>query len=258
MDGAHDRPPGRTAENWSRNDRIRAGSVSGPWRSTPRTGTTPDPRTEAPAPRHEPAASRPNVEAPAADFVRDPLPIRPAAPVRRRTSRAAMAAWIVFGILFAAGCVGLAFLFQPAGAPPELDAAPESAEAPLPAGEAAAVDAPAADPAGTVAPPAGDVTLAGISNVRLRTGTGLDASARDAVAAALGGAGIADVQVESLPFDVATSRVGYYRAEDRAAAEALAAWIAPVLGRGEPLPVRDYHQLLDSAEPGRLDLWIGG
>lgn len=170
-----------------------------------------------------------------------------------------MVGWIVFGILFAAGCVGLAFLFQPAGPPPESGDAAGALEAPAavpaeaPVESAAPAEAEAMDP-----PPAETAALAGISNVRLRTGTGLADAARDAVSAALGRAGIADVQVESLPFEVANSRVGYYRPEDKAAAEALAAWIAPILGRADPLPVRDYGQLLDSAEPGRLDLWIGG
>lgn len=264
MDGAHDRPPGRTAENWSRNDRIRAGAVSGPWRSGQRTDTPPAPRSETPVSRAEPAAPHRAVEAPAAPPVRETRPSRPAAPIKKRTGRLAMTAWIAFGILFAAGCVGLAFLFQPAGVPPEAEgdtvaaAAGRDEEAVAIDAPAPAVEAPAVEPAATVAAPAGDVTLAGISNVRLRTGTGLPETARDAVAAALERAGIADVQVEALPFEVGGSRVGYYRAEDRAVAEALAAWIAPVLGRADPLPVRDYHQLLDNAEPGRLDLWIGG
>jgi hypothetical protein len=176
-----------------------------------------------------------------------------------------MAGWVVFGLLFAVACVGLAFMFQPealpdgaaenskaAGAPSDrvadLGTAPapgESAGSPLPA-ESFTPVAPAPE------------ALAGITNVRLRTGAGLADAARDVVAAALAQARIAEVQVETLPFEVASSRVGYYRAEDKAVAEALAAFIAPVLGRAEPLPVRDYGELLDSAEPGRLDLWIGG
>ncbi len=100
--------------------------------------------------------------------------------------------------------------------------------------------------------------LAGVANVRLRTGTGFPATERDAVVAALGQAGLADVQVEPLPFSVANARVGYYLPADKAAAEALAAFVAPVLGFGEPLAVRDYGALLDDAAPGRLDLWVGG
>ena len=41
VDGTRDRPPGKTAQNWSRRDGIRAGSVSGPWRSAPRGGEAP-------------------------------------------------------------------------------------------------------------------------------------------------------------------------------------------------------------------------
>ena len=57
-------------------------------------------------------------------------------------------------------------------------------------------------------------------------------------------------------FEIATSRVGYYRPEDQAAAAALGRVVAPVMG-GE-IGVRDYGQPLPDAEPGRLDLWIGG
>jgi hypothetical protein len=113
------------------------------------------------------------------------------------------------------------------------------------AGEAAAVPAPE------------QAALAGVTSVRLRTGTGFAEADRAAVLAALGDVGLSDVRVEPLPFAVASSRVGYYRPEDKRAAEALAAVIAPVLSYGQPLPVRDYGELLDDAEPGRLDLWIG-
>ena len=101
------------------------------------------------------------------------------------------------------------------------------------------------------------VTIAGVTNVRLRTGTGFAATEHDAVISALASAGLSNVQAEPLPFAVASSRVGYYRPEDKPAAEALAAYIGPVLGQAGPIAVRDYGQLLDNAEPGRLDLWIG-
>ena len=176
-----------------------------------------------------------------------------------------MAAWIAFGVVFAAGCVGLALLFQPESPTPETVPAPAARAAPETVGEA--VESPGAEPmraataaAGeaAAAPAPGPETLAGVTNVRLRTGTGFADAERDAVVSALAGAGLADVPVEALPFKVATSRVGYYRPDDRAAAEALAAFIAPVLGLAAPLAVRDYGQLLEDAEAGRLDLWIGG
>jgi hypothetical protein len=62
------------------------------------------------------------------------------------------------------------------------------------------------------------------------------------------------VRVEALPFKVASSRVGYYRADDLAAAEALGRLVTPVLA--EAIGVRDYGKLLADPEPGRLDLWV--
>jgi hypothetical protein len=218
VDGTRDRPPGKVAENWSRKDHIRAGAVSGPWRSAPRTEASP-------LPAEPPEARR-----------------LPAERLSRRSAR--MAAWIAFGILFAAGCVLAAFLLRPQHpVPPE---APAEIAAPSPA-EVAAPPAPEADPA-----------LAAIGGVRLRTGPDLPAEQRDAIVAALRAAGIGAVRVEALPFKVATSRVGYYRAADLPAAEALARLIAPVLAVEGPIAVRDYGQLLADPEPGRLDLWVGG
>lgn len=52
MTGTGGRPPGRSAENWGRRDGIRAGAVSGPWRSGPRSQSAPDSETPA---RSEPA-----------------------------------------------------------------------------------------------------------------------------------------------------------------------------------------------------------
>lgn len=264
VDGVQDRPPGRTAENWSRNDRIRAGAVSGPWRSAPRA-ETPVVTAQAPAP---PATPRSPTAAPRLDARAAPTPVQPRpvavrpATGQSRTSPRAMIAWIAFGLAFAGLCVGLAFVFQPSGTPSESQgAAPTAASgiesAPAETTGAAPEASVTAGEAGT-APLPGPGALAGVTNVRLRTGTGLADTVRDAVTAALGKAGLSDVQVESLPFAVATSRVGYYRPEDRALAEALAAYVGPVLGYDGPLAVRDYGQLLDNAEPGRLDLWIGG
>ena len=180
-----------------------------------------------------------------------------------------MAVWIGFGLVFAAGCVGLAFVFQPDGQP---DAEPVATAAVEPGDVGAGIETAPAETAGAgpgdvATPAAGEaaraptpqpVTIAGVTSVRLRTGTGFAADERDGVVAALARAGLSEVQDEALPFAVASSRVGYYRPEDKTAAEALAAYIGPVLGYAGPIAVRDYGQLLDDAAPGRLDLWIGG
>ena len=103
-----------------------------------------------------------------------------------------------------------------------------------------------------------DPALAGVTSVRLRVGPDFPPERKAAILAALAKAGITGVQVEALPFEIASSRVGYYRAADMAAAEALGRVVAPVIASGGEVGVRDYGQLLADAEPGRLDLWVGG
>jgi hypothetical protein len=93
--------------------------------------------------------------------------------------------------------------------------------------------------------------------VRLRVPEAMEGARREALVAALAAGGIDAVRVEVLPFEVATSRVGYYLAADRAGAEALARLVGPLVGQRGALAVRDYGKLLDDPEPGRLDLWIG-
>jgi hypothetical protein len=210
LDGTRDRPAGKPAENRSRRDGIRAGAVSGPWRSGP--------RDDAPAPeRRQPPERRPVVEP-------EPLPVEPA---RRSPS---VALWSAVGILAAFALVAAAFLFRPE--PP----APEVA---------------------TSAPVEAAPAFAAVSTVRLRVGQAFPEAGQAAILAALAAAGLGDVRVELQPFAIATSRVGYYRAEDLAAAEALGRLAAEATGGGAIEP-RDYSQLLPDAEPGRLDLWIGG
>ena len=208
-----ERPAGKTAENWSRRDGIRAGAVSGPWRSAPRA------------------------EGAAAD-----------SPGRSRFRRAdgrcgavgggcRSAVWIGFGIVVAAGVRAGGADAARRSAPRRRQRLRERASDPAPAASA--------DPA-----------LASVGNVRLRVPEALAARRRAAIVAAVQGGGIADVQVETLPFAVETSRVGYYLEADRPAAEALARLVAPLVTPGAALPVRDYGKLLDDPQPGRLDLWV--
>ena len=93
--------------------------------------------------------------------------------------------------------------------------------------------------------------------VRLSVGPGFDANRQAAIVSALTDAGVPSVKVESLPFKIATSRVGYYRAADLQAARQLGRLISPVVAGGSEIGVRDYAQLLADPEPGRLDLWVG-
>ncbi len=227
MDGTRDRPPGKTAENWSRRDGIRAGSVSGPWRSAPRAAAG----TPVAAPR------RPTM---------DPVLGAPAPAVAYRLERRgrSFGVWIGVGVLVGAGLVAAAVFLRPetpAAVPVETAAA--VAEAP----QVAEVEEEVA--------PANDPSLAGVGVVRLRVGPEFSAERQAAILAALRGAGITGVRVEALPFRIATSRVGYYRSDDLAAAEALGRLVTPVLS--ESIGVRDYGKLLADPEPGRLDLWVG-
>lgn len=225
MDGTRDRPAGKPAENRSRSDGIRAGAVSGPWRSGP--------RDQVPAPERRPPPERRAV------VELEPLPVEPA---RRSPS---VALWSVVGFLVAFALVVVAFLLRPE--PP----APQAVATPTPVSEAEL--APVVPPAPAVDPAA----FAAVSTVRLRIGQGFPQERQEAILAALAAAGLGDVRIEPQPFEVATSRVGYYRAEDLSAAEALARLAATATGGGAIEP-RDYSQLLPDAEPGRLDLWVGG
>jgi ribosomal protein L12E/L44/L45/RPP1/RPP2 len=106
------------------------------------------------------------------------------------------------------------------------------------------------------APIAGDPALDAIASVRVRVGAELPAARQEALVAALHQIGIDEVRVEALEIVIAASRVGFYRAEDRAAAEALARAMAPVVTGGAAIAVRDYGALAPRPGPGRLDLWV--
>lgn len=198
-------------------------------------------------------------------------PVRPAAvPIADRapafrTVQASrlrnMAIWIGLGAFTAVAIVIAAVLLRPdEGTPPAT--APEAAEGQgggLTASPSA--ERPAADSTSmaTPAPHAVvDPALAPVRTVRLRIGPEVDDARRDELVAALKAAGIPEVVVEPLPFRIATSRIGYYRDADLAAAEALARVISPAVGGGATIGVRDYGELLSDPQPGRLDLWIGG
>lgn len=239
VDGTRDRPPGKTAENWSRRDGIRAGAVTGPWRSTPREATAGPEPSEKP----KPAAPKPEVAASVA-AVSPPQPETPAAPPAR-AGDSTMRIWIAAGALAAVAIVLLAVVLRQSGETPAADAG-------------AAATTVAAAPAGAPKLVPSDPALAGVTSVRLRVGPDFPPERQKAILDALAAAGISGVRVEALPFEIATSRVGYYRADDEAAAEALGRVVASVVAGGGTVGVRDYGQLLSDAEPGRLDLWVGG
>lgn len=203
---------------------------------------------------------------------------------RVRAQRAlATKAWLIFGLVAATLIVVAAVVFRPdhylpvpaasttsvAGVPelPPADEAEDASMIPEPVTEETAVPIPVTpqDHVGPVetagVPPAasedGAGSLAGVTSVRLRVGPDFPAERQQAIVSALTAAGVAQVRVEALPFEIATSRVGYYRAEDLPGAEALARLVSPIVDQGVELGVRDYGELLSNPEPGRLDLWVG-
>lgn len=261
-DQTRDGPPAHRAENWSRRDNIRAGAVSGPWRSAPREdgGEPPvrgDPRAAPAAPPlawtgrspAEPAARRPEEDGPPVARVTGASAVRP-----KKRGRGSVILGVIGGATVAAAIVAAALLLRPqpdARAPQEsAENAAQPVEGPAPASEATV--APEVLPVSTPPLPAG--TEGGL---RLRVGPELPAARQAAVLDALEAGGAGEVLVEQLPFRIAVSRVGYYHEADRDAAAQLAERMSEVLREpGGPLAIRDYSKLLPDAQQGRLDLWI--
>ena len=129
MDGTRDRPPGKTAENWSRGTDPRRVGV-GPWRSAPRGG-------EAPVIPHAP---RTNFE----PVRRVPLaPLQEEEPERRILS---LGLWAGIGLVaWAAETVLAAFLLWPGRDATAPSVAPPLPEVPV--ASAPTTDEGAADPA---------------------------------------------------------------------------------------------------------------
>jgi hypothetical protein len=267
LDGTRKTPPGREARNLSRRDGIRAGSVSGPWRSVPKAedaaGASPEPqRPPATAARPplewtgrgnatgqpEPEASfettpaqrpepEPRAALPGADH-RDAVPLR---------GTRGLAGWIVFGLGVAAALVAAAVFLRPDPVVPVAEPAADAAAVPQAEAEDVAETAPV--------PPVPEAEVeTGV--VRLRVGPDAEPAEVTRITEALEGAGVGPIRVETLPFAITQSRVGYYRPEDEAAANALAELAGPLIGPGE-VGLRNYGDLLADTEPGRLDLWLG-
>lgn len=141
----------------------------------------------------------------------------------------------------------LAWLLWPSPAP--IGQAP--AEGPAPAETAAPAVA-----AGQGGAPA---DLAGIARVRLRVSDTLPDARRQEIVNGLKQAGVqAEIVVTPLMMAIGTTRIGYFRPEDKDKATALAQVAAAVLGSGTALPVRDYAKLDSAPETGVIDLWVGG
>jgi hypothetical protein len=160
-----------------------------------------------------------------------------------------MTAWIAVALVFSIAVVVAAVFFGPETVVP-VDGGND-----VVAGDAQtgiAVESPPAVETGPAPEPADAGTI------RFRIGPEYDAALAGGIAAALGEAGYRSVRVETLPFDVAQSRVGYYREQDRGAALALARRVEAMAEGSGGIEVQDYGGMLDATEPGRLDLWLGG
>lgn len=293
LTGSDEKPPGKVAENWSRRDRIRAGAVSGPWRSAARddTGERPVPPTSArkppvptsgrtlpldwlgksgPAPGTRPATG-PAIHDPASNAAVDtalgaPVPQEPP------TSPASDAD---VSDKPESEKPGSGLKLPPNRAIPDerrgrVTPTPRSNMIPMIAAAglvavaivvAAALLRPDAPRSPDTASPetAGSASIAiDLPTMRLRVGPGFPPERQSEIMDLLAGAGHDDVLIERIPFSIAVSRVGYYRPEDRAAATDLARLVSSVLD--EPtgtIAVRDYAELIPDAVAGRLDLWIG-
>lgn len=293
--GSDEKPPGKVAENWSRSDHIRAGSVSGPWRSVPReeSGARPVPPASA---RKRPASTSGNPLP--LDWMRkgerSPITRHASTPAIEDPARSpAVEAPPEVLVLQEQAAPGPFDASHATGPNPRLSAPtgtskpnrpPQPADrrtahvTPMPRSTMAPVIAAAVfvavaivvaatllrpDAPGsrsTVLPETEDTATAAIDlpTMRLRVGPGFPPERQAEIMTLLTDAGHDDVLVERIPFSIAVSRVGYYRPEDRAAATELARLVSSVLD--EPtgsIAVRDYSELIPDAVPGRLDLWIG-
>jgi hypothetical protein len=159
-------------------------------------------------------------------------------PSRARSSRRSLAFAVIGGLLAAAAIVGAAVhlrpMLMPAAPAPPSDAAP-------------------AEPAD------GAETVAEAGGTWLRLGPDVPVEREAEIVSALDAAGYGPVEVRRTGFRITASRIGFYRQEDRDAAEVLSRRILPILGDDQDgITVRDYGKLLPDAAPGRLDLWIAG
>lgn len=262
-DGSHDRPTGQRAENWGRRDKIRAGAVSGPWRSAPREDAPLEmdaPRAPRPTPPGGPPLAWTGRQAEAPESPVEPESTAHTAPRQPRgRSRRSVLLGVLAGAGIAAAIVAVAIYLRPQAVGTPLNEPPAPT---TPAEESGgAITAPAGeyspDPSEAVASAIPAEGPAGPA-LRLRVGPDVDPAREAEILAELSsGAGPGGVLVERLPFRIAASRVGYYHEADYAAAVALADRLSPLIDDpAGALAVRDYGELLPDAEPGRLDLWV--
>ena len=235
MDGTRDRLPERTVDTWGRSSARRSArranaQPDGPARpifAAAAPVSAPDVLIDVGAPSVPAPVSEAPATVPAAEPARalaQPAPAR----VRRRKPLRAVAP-VALGALGLVAAFAAAMLLRAQLAP---DAAAVAATAP---------GAAAVEPAAAAA------------IVHLRVSASFDPGERQRIAAALAEAGYRQVVVHEMPFSISTSRVGYFREDDRVSAEALLGALSSLV---DGLELRDYRTLVQVPEPGRLDLWI--
>jgi hypothetical protein len=241
MDGTRERPSQRAAHDWagpdgSRTVAPRRRRLSAAGQSAMTAGTpvsAPDVLIDTLPPEPPPVALvQPALKAPRSLRLGAVLEA-----IRRGCSQARRL--FIRPLPLGAAAAGAAILFaaimlRPDGMEAEL--------APVAAAEAAATPAPLPDPAKAAL------------TVHLRIAADLGPEARKRIEATLLKAGYGAVVLHQMPFSISRSRVGYFREADRDAAEGL---IATLRGTVEGIELRDYRTLMETPEPGRLDLWIG-
>lgn len=274
------------AENWGRRDNIRAGAVSGPWRSAPRSTTKPDTPPEQVSPaesnifkrRHlpgKPTEIREEPGLPGRDTALGtntaPLPSSTNQPLRDTTGaptqpkRIGLVSTVILAILIASGFVAAAWYLR-IDPLPKPDISPPTAveirnDAQTPGSTPTSIDPQLNQTGITTAQdmPSTPQDTAAIesASIRLRIYAGLPAERLAAITSALYQQGYLDIEIEKLSFHIALSRVGYFHPEDRPSAEQLAGIAAQILEEtNDMFPVRNYEELSPDEQPGNLDLWV--
>lgn len=202
-----------------------------PLRLTPRPAR---PRAVAPAPAPRPPARASEavigaveLPAPVPPAEQPPLRALPHAPAAGGARRE-IALALVVGLAIAAAIVAGAVYLRPSGTPTALGSGPVPAQT--------RADTPVSD-----------------VSVRIRLPGNAPAPKIEALRGALSAAGFHRVDVETRNTPIEETRIDYFRPEDRAAAEALAEAVAPLVGG--PLAA----QAVSATGPvsaGRVDLWM--
>lgn len=170
-----------------------------------------------------------------------------AAPGRPRQSSAMteMRRAVALGLVLAAAIVALALVLRPA--PAETSDLPSPGLSPTALGSGPVPDL-------TTAADVPSTSVADAS-VRLRFGTDAPAGQGETFAEAARAAGYQTVSLQEMPIPVSRSRIEFFSGADRQAAEALAEALAPIAGG--TMEMRDLSTMAGSAEPGRIEAWIG-